>query len=218
MSWPGRSLAPGREASRAVEEVVALVRAEGAAAAELTAALREIEEAAAAAFPDNIFWDLELLAAALLTAGPGETRAQGRRIAGLQACYGHNTVIRFRYVHDFLYGYDWAKWVQREPGERADVGPFAPAFIDHQERRAHELEQLIAVDDAVYPTLPEGQVRNPFPFSREPAAEALLLGELAASGLVPVAAWDPTAAPRWDRPFADLRVERARALGLALDD
>jgi hypothetical protein len=216
MSWPGRSLAPGRRHSRSADEVAAQVAGGAPAAAELTATLREIEAAAAAAFPGNIFWDTELLAAELLRAGPGEIAAQGRRIAGLQALYGHNTAIRFRYVHDFLYGYDWAKWIQREPEERAGVGPFAPAFIDHQERRARELEQLIAADDAVYPSLPEGQVRNPFPFSREPEAEALLLADLAAGGLLPVEAWDPAASPRWDRPYADLRVERAAALGLLL--
>lgn len=216
MSWPGLSLAPGCTTCRGVDEVVALVAAGSPAAAELTAALREIEAAAAAAFPGNIFWDCELLAAELLRAGPGEIAAQARQIADLQALYGHNTVIRFRYVHDFLYGYDWAKWVQREPGARADTGPFAPAFIDHQERRARELEQLIAADDAHYPSLPEGQVRNPFPFSREPEAEVLLLRDLAAGGLLPVEAWDAAARPRWDRPYADLRVERAAALGLLL--
>lgn len=217
MSWPGQSLAPGCTRCRSVDEVVALVAGGSPAEAELAAVLREIEAASAAAFPGNIFWDLELLAAELLAAGSGEIAAQGRRIAGLQALYGHNTVIRFRYVHDFLYGYDWAKWVQREPDERAGVGPFAPAFIDHQERRARELEQLIAADDAHYPTLPEGQVRNPFPFSREPEAEALLLRDLAAGGLLPVEAWDAAARPRWDRPYADLRVERAAALGLLLE-
>lgn len=217
MGWPGQSLAPGRTRSRSVEEVVALVAAESASATELTATLREIEAAAAAAFPNNLFWDLELLAATLLRAGPGEITAQGRRIAGLQVLYGQSTAIRFRYVHDFLYGYDWAKWIQREPATRAGVGPFAPAFIDHQERRARELEQLIAADDARYPSLPEGQVRNPFPFSREPEAEDQLLRDLAAAHLLPVEAWDPAATPRWDRPFADLRVERARALGLALE-
>lgn len=214
MSWPGRSLAPGGGPSRGVDEVVAQVNPAGPLADELRAALRRIEDAAAAAFPDNLFWDLEFLAASLVRAGAGEVTALGRRIADLQALYGHNTAIRFRYVHDFLYGYDWAKWVQRDPAARREVGPFAPAFIAHQERRARELEHLIAADDEVYPTLLEGQVRNPFPFSREPDAEALLLRDLAARRLLPVEAWDVAAAPRWDRPFADLRVERARALGL----
>lgn len=220
MTWPGQSLAPGRASCRALAEVVALVTADAPRwAGPLTEALREIEAAAAAAFPDNLFWDAELLAASLVRTGEAEGAPAlaelARRIAGLQALYGHSTVIRFRYVHDFLYGYDWAKWIQRGPADRAAVGPFERPFVRHMEQRARELCQLIAEDDRTYPSLPEGQVRNPFPFSREPADEALLLRDLAGRGLIPVEAWDPRAAPRWDRPYADLRVERARALGLA---
>lgn len=217
MSWPGLSLSPAGGRSRPVEAVVAAVAPAGPLADALTAGLRQIEAAAKAAFPDNLFWDVEFLAASLVRAG-AEMTALARRIAGLQALYGQQTVIRFRYVHDFLYGYDWAKWVQRDAAGRQAVGPFAPAFIAHQERRARELERLIAADDEVYPSLPEGQVRNPFPFSREPDAEALLLRDLAARRLLPVEAWDPGARPEWDRPFADLRVERARALGLLRAD
>lgn len=220
MSWPGGSLAPGRASCREVAEVVALVTAGAPRWTDpLTAALREIEAAAAAAFPENIFWDTELLAASLVRTGESEGAAAlaelARRIAGLQALYGESTVIRFRYVHDFLYGFDWAKWIRRGPEGRADVGPFERPFVQHMEQRARELCQLIAEDDRTYPSLPEGQVRNPFPFSREPADEALLLRDLAGRGLVPVEAWDPRAAPRWDRPYADLRIDRARALGLA---
>lgn len=217
---PGVTLAPGRAAGRDLDEVVALVTHEAPRwAAPLRDALAAIEQSAAAAFPDNIFWDAELLAASLVRTGesdgPAALAELAHRIAGLHATYGRSTAIRFRYVHDFLYGFDWAKWIQRGPATRADVGPFERPFVEHMEQRAGELLCLIAEDDRTYPTLPEGQVRNPFPFSREPADEALLLRDLAARGLVPVEAWDPAAAPRWDRPYADLRIERARALGLA---
>jgi hypothetical protein len=221
VSWPGRSLAPQGGLSRPVEEVVALVGGDGMSEA-LTTALREITEAASAAFPENIYWDLEFLAVSLLRSG----RAEGvevigelaRRIAGLQDLYGQSTTIRFRYVHDFLYGFDWAKWVQREPGERALVGPFERAFLVHMEQRARELCELIAAGDATYPSLPEGQIRNPFPFSREPADEARLLRDLADGGLLPVETWDPGATPVWDRPYADLRARRAQALGIMLEN
>lgn len=220
MSWPGRSLTPHGGPSRPVEEVVARVGAESMSAP-LTAALREITDAAAAAFPENIYWDLEFLAASLLRSGRAEGEGTitelARRIAGLQALYGQSTTIRFRYVHDFLYGYDWAKWIQREPDERARFGPFERTFLVHMEQRARELCELIAADDATYPSLPDGQIRNPFPFSREPADEARLLRDLADGGLLPVETWDPAAAPTWDRPYADLRVERAQALGLSLE-
>lgn len=214
-----RSLAPGRATSRSPDEVAALVAA-GAPRLRpaLTTALRAIDAAARAAFPDNIFSDLEHLAASLLRAGAREGEPAidelGRRIAGLQAVYGQSTTIRFRYVHDFVYGFDWAKWVRREPSTRAGVGAFERPFIAHMEQRAHELADLIAHDDHTYPSLPDGQARNPFPFSREPVAEAALMLDLAARRLLPVEAWDPDAAPRWDRPWAELRIERARCLGL----
>jgi hypothetical protein len=217
VSWPGRSLAPGGGRSRSVEEVVAHIGAEEASAP-VTAALREITAASRAAFPENIFWDLEFVAASLVRSARAEGAAVieelAGRIAGLQALYGQSTTIRFRYVHDFLYGFDWAKWVQREPGERALVGPFERAFLVYQEQRARELCELIDADDERYPSLPEGQVRNPFPFSREPDDEALLLRDMAGKRMIPVEAWDPGAAPVWDRPYAELRVERAQALGI----
>ena len=140
------------------------------------------------------------------------------QIARLQRLYGQDTAIRFRYVHDFIYGYDWAKWVGRDPDLRAGIGPYDAVFLDHLERRAHELLGLIAVDDPVYPGLPDEQARNPFPFSREPEAELRLHRTLAARGLLPLAAWDPAARPVWSRPFAALRAELAAMLGLTATD
>lgn len=220
MKWAQRSLAPGRDLSRSPAEVAALLgpRVSGLRAA-VRSALAEIEVAVEAAFPANIFWDLESTAASLVRAGEGGGEralvALGRRLAALQALYGQGTTIRFRYVHDFVYGFDWAKWVRREPEARAGVGPLDEPFLEHMERRAGELRRLIEEDDDTYPRLPEGQARNPFGFSREPEAESLLMRDLAGRGLVPVEAWELEARPVWDRPYADLRAERARELGLA---
>ena len=58
----------------------------------------------------------------------------------------------------------------------------------------------------------ESQLR--FGFSREPEDELRLFRDLAARGLLPVEAWRLETAPTWDRPFTDLRAERARVLGL----
>lgn len=58
------------------------------------------------------------------------------------------------------------------------------------------------------------RARNPFPFSREPEAEAALYRDLAARSLIPVPAWQLAPEPEWDRPFAVAREERARALRL----
>jgi hypothetical protein len=123
-------------------------------------------------------------------------------------------VLAFRYVHDFTYGFDWAKWVMHEPAERRGVGPFDPTFLAYLRSRGEELVTLIELDDEKYPKLPDGRSRNPFGFSREPAHEALLFTDLAARGLLPIRAWDVESEPVAERPFADLRFDRARQLGV----
>jgi len=223
-AWGHRSLAPDRHEGRGLVAVCALTAAPGDPPAVLLAlaeGLAAVALAQVASFPDNLCCDFEFMVADLLrraraTRDPvGLLRARLGQIARLQGLYGGDTAIRFRYVHDFVYGYDWAKWVGRDPDLRAGVGPFDAAFLDHLERRAHELLALIAVDDPVYPELRDEQARNPFSFSREPAAELRLHRALAVRGLIPLAAWDPDARPVWSRPFAALRAELAAALGLA---
>jgi len=224
--WLRRSLAPGRELARELTTVCAAAALPGDQDATLVALADGVTELCAAmrdSFPDNLCCDLELLVAhALRQARPDADPAaaiaeQFTRMSRLQRLYGEDTAIRFRYVHDFLYGFDWAKWVGRDPDLRAHVGPFDPVFLDHLERRAHELTRLISEDDAVYGQIDPEHSRNPFPFSREPADELRLHRALAARDLVPVAAWDPDARPTWRRAYAALRVEQAAALGLSLE-
>ena len=223
--WGRRSLAPDREQSRSLLEVCAAAAQPGDDPEMLTVlatGLAELARAQRASFPDNVCCDFDLLVADAVRqarASAHPAAAMASRLASmcrLQRLYGGDTAIRFRYVHDFVYGFDWAKWVARDPDLRGSVGPFDPVFLEHLERRAHELLGLISEDDAVYGALPDDHARNPFPFSREPADELALHRSLARSGLVPVAAWDPQARPTWERAFAALRVERAAALGLAV--
>lgn len=225
--WVRRSLAPGRELARGLVEVCGAVAAPGDDDATLLALADGVAGLCAAqraSFPDNLACDLDFVVAQALRRaraqpGPAEAvRDQFARMSRLQRLYGEDTAIRFRYVHDFVYGFDWAKWVGRDPDLRAGVGPFDAVFLDHLERRAHELGQLIAADDEVYGQIDPEHSRNPFPFSREPADELRLHRALAARGLVPVAAWDIDAQPTWRRPYAALRVQRAAALGLTRTD
>jgi hypothetical protein len=223
--WSHATLAPGRARARGILEVCASVLTpddDPATVMALARGLADIHTAQARSFPDNLFADCDYMAASLIRrarvapdpAGHlGEACAQ---IARLQRLYGCGTTICFRYVHDFVYGYDWAKWVAREPDTRAAVLPYDREFLAHMEERAHELLALIRSDDAVYPTLPKGQERNAFPFSREPADEAALHRALVQRGELPVAAWDADARPAWDRPYAALRVAQAERLGLML--
>lgn len=223
-----RSLGPGRPRARALADLAGALLADETRPAiwhALATGLCRLVEAVRAAFPDNIFWDFDYLAASLLA--HARTRADPvaaldgsiDAIIDLQQQFGHRTVIHFRYVHDFLYGFDWAKWVRKSPTARASVGPFDPRFVDVMRRRGEELMELIASGtERKYPPLPSGHHRNPFGFSRAPQAELTLLRHLARNGLVPVEAWRIDAIPRWDRDYAELRRQEAMKLGLAGDD
>lgn len=167
-------------------------------------------------FPGNLYWDLDFLLAALLEESeqPEDLLDRAAAVARLQELFGCRSVIAFRYLHDFTYGFDWARWMARKPAERVGIGPFSITFLCHIERRGHEIAAAIAAGDARFPRLQPGEFRNPFPFSRSPQHEAHLLTDLAGRDLIPVYAWCTTARPRFDLPFAALREERARALGL----
>lgn len=220
------SLSPDRTHARPLEAIgreLLEPDVDPGAARALAEGLVAIETAMRRAFPHNIFGDLDHLAASLwrgaLQAQEGAVahlHAQCGRVAALQDLFGQTTAIRFRYVHDFIYGFDWAKWVAREPVARASVGPFAPEFLATMDRRGHELLALIASGrDPKYPPLPDDRPRNPFGFSREPPAEIALHRHLAREGLVPVQAWCLDGRPRWGLPFAQLRRQHAERLGLA---
>jgi hypothetical protein len=129
--------------------------------------------------------------------------------------YGQQSAIRFRYVHDFMYGFDWARWVRRDPAARKGVEPFGIEFLRQTESRGRDILTLIEADDGWYPRLANGVVRNPFPFSREPEDELPLYRLLAERGCVPVGAWRLDAQPDASRDFDALREGAARSLGLA---
>lgn len=228
---PWRSLAPDRTHARTLvalgrallEPEAAAVTSDPEACLAFAEGLAAIALAMRDAFPLNLYGDLDHLAACLwrgAAAAPAGAvaflRQQCARVVELQHLFGCTTSIRFRYVHDFLYGFDWAKWVAREPATRACVGPFSPAFLAAMHARGHELLGVIAGGhDRRYPPLPDARARNAFGFSREPADELVLHRHLAREGLLPVEAWRLDASPRWDRPFQALRREHAARLGLS---
>ncbi len=216
------TLAPGRTRARSLVEIAAAlaIESDAAVAQAWARGLAEVALAMHAAFPDNLLWDLDYLGACLWARASGpdgavEVADAAAAIARMQARFGRITTIAFRYVHDFTYGFDWAKWVAKDPSARGQVGPFAPTFVDAMHTRAIELETVIAEGtDAKYPPLPDGRPRNPFGFSREPADELQIFGNLAREGRIPVETWRIDAHPQWDRPYAELRRQTARALGL----
>ena len=172
------------------------------------------------AFPESLFWDFDAMSSALWSLArrsPQELDRRVEAIVGVQALYGASTDIRFRYTHDFNYGFDWAKWIGRGGGERAQEPPFGERFVAAMVQRAHELTDLIAQDDAKYPKLSGPGHRNPYSFARDPDSEWRLHRSLAERGEVPLAAWDGAAAPvlARERDFLGIRQARAEQLGLA---
>lgn len=187
----------------------------------LALGLRRIEAAIERHFPENLFADLDLVAAVLdavrLREGDAAALARADHVVAVHAVFGQETPLRFRYAHDFLYGFDWARWVARDPAARSGVGPYDEAFLAYSMDRAAELCALVAKNDLKYGPLDASAHRNPFPFRRDPAAERTLHRALAADDAIPVRAWDPSRPPVWNRPFTALREAKARALGLAID-
>lgn len=221
---PLRSLAPGRPRAHTLVEILeqplatappelAQVFADGTAA---------FVRAQLDAFPDNLLWDLDLPLSiwwrtAVAADDPiGSARLLLELATELQHLFGRETVLGFRYTHDFVYGFDWAKWVARDPTARASVGPFDLAFLEAMRTRAHELFAIVgAGGDEQYPAVAQASGRNPFPFSREPAAELAIHRALAAAGQIPVPAWRTEADVDWSRPWARLREQVAARLGHA---
>ncbi|WP_437762251.1 ferrochelatase [Sorangium sp. So ce281] len=178
--------------------------------------LGEVICAVADNFPDNIFWDLDYLACCLWQAGGAPAIGDfARRVVSLCLGFGNKSKLRFRYAHDFLYGYDWARWVMRKPEERAGVGPFDVSFFDYLDGRQRALVELVASNDRKYSQLNGREYRNPFSFIREPHEESQLHCLLAQVDLIPLKAWRLDGERRWDLPFTDLRAKLADRLGLS---
>jgi hypothetical protein len=170
-------------------------------------------------FPDNIFWDLDQLGAVMFRMAAQQTELSVVQqnydlLVSLLDLFGRYSVVRFRYIHDFIYGFDWAKWVNRAPDERSHIKPFDAEFSLSMQKRGFELLDLIANDDQKYPKLRDRNHRNPFGFSREPEAEIELHRELARQNYIPVRAWCSQDSYQWDQPFAELRHWQACLLGL----
>ncbi|WP_392531851.1 hypothetical protein [Nostoc sp. C117] len=172
-------------------------------------------------FPENIFWDFDFIVSSMLrqalVADEGAVpflKAFGEKMVSLTEMFGINTEIRFRYVHDFIYGFDWARWVQKEPQNRAYIEPFSLIFFDYLLAKGKELQQRISHGQSSSYKLCDTGYRNPFSFSREPKDEYRLLTYLAEEQLIPVAVWDWNTSPVWNKPFQEMRQQLALKLNI----
>jgi hypothetical protein len=170
-------------------------------------------------FPENIFWDFDLMICNMLEQaiiaddkGTLFLESFGNKLVELMELFGFAKEIRFRYVHDFMYGFDWARWVKKEPEKRAKIKLFSLTFLDNLLSKGKAILQLISVDDAQYHHISTQSYRNPFCFSRDPEHEYRLLKHLASDNLIPVATWNWNASPIWNKPFDQIREELSSKL------
>jgi len=193
---------------------------------QLVASLREtlerILDALVQNFPENIFWDFDFIVSSMLrqalVADAGAIpvlESFGDKIVSLMDLCGRQSEIRFCYVHDFVYGFEWAKWVQKEALTRAAIEPFSLTFLDYLLTRCQEILQLIKVGDPIYHRLTGKYYRNPFYFSRKPEDEHRLLAHLALNQHIPVAAWNWDTHPIWNKPFHQIREQLSLKLNIA---
>ncbi|MEO1558550.1 MAG: hypothetical protein AAFS12_02600, partial [Cyanobacteria bacterium J06632_19] len=172
-------------------------------------------------FPENIFWDFDFIVSSLVKlALSAEKKVEiledfGNKIVSLMSMCGKESEIRFRYVHDFIYGFDWARWVKKKPKHRANSNPFCIHFLDYLLCKGEEILYSIKKNDAKYPQISGKRYRNPFRFSREPQDEYRLLNYLAACESIPVAAWEWNTVGVWDKPFYQLREDASQKLNIA---
>jgi hypothetical protein len=213
------SLDPSRSAASSPSEVVSKL-ADARQLPHLASAASAVAKAQLENFPENLFWDFDFYLASIhrhasVTSDYADYLGTVTRITvGLMRLYGQQSAIRFRYVHDFMYGFDWARWVRRDPEARRGVEPFGIEFLRQTESRGRNILALIDADDDWYPRLVDGVSRNPFPFSREPEDELPLYQLLAERACVPVEAWLVDAQPDASRDFDALREGAATSLGL----
>jgi len=213
------TLDPSRSSATSLTDLVSKL-ADSRQSPHLAAAALAVAEAQLRSFPDNLFWDFDFYLASIhrhasATSDYASYLENVARITvGLMILHGQQSAIRFRYVHDFMYGFDWARWVRRGPRARREVEPFGLDFLRQTESRGRDIVTLIDADDDWYPRLADGASRNPFPFSREPDDELPLYRLLAERGDVPVEAWRLDPRPDASRDFDALRQDAASSLGL----
>lgn len=208
---PSESLGPHRACPTTIDELMAAYPARD----DVRDALSKMTLAFRVHFPHNIFLDLDLVAETLVRKSTAEVDETAALVAELAAQFGGKP-IQFRYVHDFLYGFDWQKWVQADPRSRCDIGPFDAAFLRWLLVRAGELRDLIAQNDAKYHRIDETVHRNPFPFSRTTDDERRLYRTLASRQLLPVETYARDGRTRADLPFYRLREAVAAELGICM--
>jgi hypothetical protein len=172
-------------------------------------------------FPNNIFWDKDYFVGYIfneVSSFPASLQQEfldsyTSRFVSLLQLFGNQSIIRFQYLHDFSYGFDWAKWVYNDSEARSGILPFSMQFLDRMFSRGKELEVLISENNSKYPQIPTENYRNPFQFHRNVECETILLRTLVTLEAIPIQSWEINGNVEWNKPFNDIRSAEAERLG-----
>ena len=164
-------------------------------------------------FPTNIFWDMDGLISFFLHLNDSKKQKNLCKILlKLYDRYGNKKSINFAYIHDFIYGFDWYRWVKKDFFVRKNIGPYDFVFLDYLNKRSLELFELIKINDHKYSTLCPHVKRNPFSFRRTVEEEIKIHLKLACKGAIPWKAWilkDKKTKKFWETNFSKIRQEMA---------
>jgi len=175
-------------------------------------------------FPGNLFYDLDYFLWSIVRTSKeeefvfqNELQKKKDLIQKIFTTFGIHSKIKFQYAHDFLYGYDWCKWVREKQLGEKDITPFGYPFLLYILGRGKDMLQLVESDSLEYPSLEANSksFRNPFLFQRSPSQEALVMRSLASEGKLPVLGWDLDFTPAPEVDFLKIRFERAQDLGIS---
>lgn len=173
-------------------------------------------------FPNNIFWDKNYFLSYFVyqitqipvTEQESYISKYVQMYVSLLELFGNTSTIRFQYLHDFTYGFDWAKWVRNDSKNRNTILPFSMTFLQRMYHRGKELEQLIQKNDELYPSITRSEFRNPFQFQRSIECEFLLFKQLASKECIPIIAWEQNGSVDWKKNYSELREIEAKNQGL----
>lgn len=171
-------------------------------------------------FPENLFSDYDYLGHFIWENVPDEEKiSYCEKIVQLYQEFGVHSEIHFQYIHDFIYGFDWARWVSKH--KAADEcslpekipGPYDPIFLEYMRERGYEILELIDKNDQKYGKIPKDTNRNPFCFKRTPNYEIKVFNQLAENSSIPCKAWNIHENPCWSKDFETVRLEVADSMG-----
>jgi hypothetical protein len=172
-------------------------------------------------FPENIFWDFDFMIYRLAYNAKNNEYAFRdslavftEKLVNIFSIFGANSPIKFRYIHDMIYGFDWLKWMLEKKEPKEDMDPYGMDFLNYIHARGLELIALIDKNDTDYPEL-DGNYRNPFLFSRSTSEEILLHKNLSDSSLLPIEAWNKDFMPKCDKNYSLIRLQRSKEMGIS---